>query len=79
MILARVVTLNAGYNAEQEMVIDLGWEVGDEFEVVAFSIGQSSSTVQLNKLGFFNTVFFDFYENSIKIDPYRDSRFNWHL
>ena len=28
MILARVVTLNAGYNAEQEMVINLGWKVG---------------------------------------------------
>ncbi len=79
MILARVVTLNAGYNVEQEEVINIGWEVGDEFEVVAFSIGQSSSTVQLNKLGFFNTVFFDFYENGIKINPYRDSRFNWYL
>jgi hypothetical protein len=79
MILARVVTLNAGYNAEQETVINLGWKVGDEFEVVAFSIGQSISTVQINKLGFFNTVFFDFYENSVKIDPYRDSRFNWDL
>ena len=33
MILARVVTLNAGYNVEQEMVINLGWEVGDELKL----------------------------------------------
>ena len=39
MIIAKVVTLQAGYRSEQEEVEDLGWNIDDEFEVENISVG----------------------------------------
>lgn len=79
MITAKVVSISGGYSLDREVFSKLGAGMGDEFEVGAISIGQSSSTVQLKQGGFYNTVYFDFYEYGIKFDIFKDKRFNYYL
>jgi len=76
MIIAKVVTLKGGYQGDQKTFDKLECSIGDEFEVEAFSIGQSCSSVQLKKGGFYNTVFFDFYEDGKELNIYVDKRFS---
>lgn len=80
MIMVKVVTLNAGYPSEQDKVRGLGWKVGDEFEVEVLEMGGCHTDVLLRGVeGWFNSVFFDFYENGNKLDIYSDARFNKYL
>ena len=79
MITARVVGLTGGYRFDKEYFDKLNPKLGDEYEVVAISIGQSNSTVQLKNGGFYNTVYFEFYEDGVKFDIFKDKRFNCYL
>lgn len=79
MITAKVVSLKGGYRLDKERFDRLNAEIGDEYEVVAISIGQSNSTVKLKDGGFYNTVYFEFYEDGVKFDIFKDKRFNWYL
>jgi hypothetical protein len=79
MIKAKVISLKGGYPMDQLDFNKLNASIGDEFIVGAFSIGQSCSSVQLNHKGFFNTVFFEFYEDGVLFDPFSDNRFNPYL
>ena len=54
MIIAKVVTLQAGYRAEQEEVEELGWNIDDEFEVENISVGGWHADVTLKGGGSFN-------------------------
>ena len=78
-ITAKVVSLTGGYRFDKERFDKLNAEIGDEYEVGAISIGQSSSTVQLKSGGFYNTVYFEFYEDGVKFDIFKDKRFNYYL
>lgn len=51
--------------------------IDQEYEVVKIDVGRFYSTVSLAGFGnkTFNSVCFDFYENSIKINIYDDKRF----
>ena len=79
MITAKVVKLTGGYRFDKEHFDKLNAEIGDEYEVVEISIGQSSSKVQLQNGGFYNTVYFEFYEDGVKFDIFKDKRFNCYL
>ena len=79
MIIAKVVSLTGGYRLDKEHFDKLNAEIGDEYEVGAISIGQSNSTVQLRNGCFYNTVYFEFYEDGVKFDIFKDKRFNWYL
>ena len=79
-LIAIVVTLNAGYDAEKQKMIDLGIKVGDRFTIRSIDMGQSSTSIYLiEHSGHFNSVFFDFEENNEKLNIYVDSRFNPYL
>ena len=75
MIIAKVVTLQAGYRAEQEEVEELGWNIDDEFEVESISVGGWRTDVTLKDGGYFNSGFFEFYENGEPLNVYDDERF----
>lgn len=79
MITAKVVSLTGEYRFDKEQFDKLDAELGDEYEVGAISIGQSSSKVQLKNGGFYNTVYFEFYEDGVKFDIFKDKRFNCYL
>ena len=75
MIVAKVVTLQAGYRAEQEEVEELGWNIDDEFEVDNISVGGWHTDVTLKGGSSFNSCFFDFYEDGKSLNVYADERF----
>ena len=75
MIIAKVVTLQAGYRSEQEEVEELGWNIDDEFEVESISVGGWRTDVTLKDGGSFNSGFFEFYENGEPLNVYDDERF----
>lgn len=79
MITATVVKLDAGYKSEQDKNTQLGLKIGDSFIVESIDMGQSSTTIYLENLGGFNSVFFEFFENEIPLDIYSDKRFNPYL
>lgn len=79
MITAKVVTLNAGYASEKDRVRGLSWKVGDEFEVEDISVGGFHTGVKLKGLGYFNSVFFEIYEDGKHLDIFRDRRFNKYM
>ena len=79
MITAKVVSLTGGYRLDKEHFDKLNAEIGDEYEVGAISIGQGNSSVQLRNGCFYNTVYFEFYEDGVKFDIFKDKRFNWYL
>lgn len=79
MITAKIVSLIGGSRFDKEHFDKLNAELGAEYEVAAISIGQSGSTVQLKSGGFYNTVYFEFYEDGVKFDIFKDKRFNWYL
>lgn len=75
MIVAKVVTLQAGYRSEQEEVEELGWNIDDEFEVESISVGGWHTDIVLKGGGSFNSCFFEFYENGESLNVYGDERF----
>ena len=75
MIIAKVVTLQAGYRAEQEEVEELGWNIDDEFEVKNISVGGWYTDVTLKGGSSFNSCFFEFYEDGKPLNVYSDERF----
>ena len=77
--MAKVVTLDAGYNSEQVEVRELNWKIGDEFEVEDISIGGFHTNITLKGLGNFNSVFFEIYENGKPLNIFGDKRFNKYL
>lgn len=79
MITAKVVSLTGGSCFDKANFDKLNTELGDEYEVDAIFIGQSNSTVQLNNGGFYNTIYFEFYEDGVKFDIFKDKRFNCYL
>lgn len=55
-------------------------EVGKEYEVSDISMGQSHTSVFLvGKVGCFNSVNFDFYENGKEIDIFKSPKYNYYL
>ena len=81
MIIAKVVTLQADCRAEQEEqeeVEDLGWNIGDEFEVDNISVSGWHTDVTLKGGDFFNSCFFEFYEDGKPLNVYSDGRFQKH-
>ena len=79
MIVAKVVTLDAGYNSEQIKVRELNWKIGDEFEVDDISVGGFHTDIILKGLGSFNSVFFEIYEDGKPLNIFGDKRFNKYL
>ena len=61
MIIAKVVTLQAGYRAEQKEL--KSW------------VGGWHTDVTLKGGGSFNSCFFDFYEDGKSLNVYADERF----
>ena len=80
-IYAVVETLRAGYDCEEEMVKSLGFKVGDKFELECIDMGGSSTSIYLKDFPnqSFNSVFFEFEEDSKELDIYSDTRFNPYL
>ena len=79
-LIAIVVTLNAGYDAEKQKMIDLGIKVGDRFTVRTVDMGQSNTSIYLEEhSSSFNSVFFEFEENGEEINIYSDPRYNPYL
>lgn len=74
MIKAIVKTLTAGYPMEAEEFQQLGWSIGDSFEVESISVGGFSSTIIIDGKEY-NSVFFDFEEDGVPLNIYSDSRF----
>lgn len=79
MITAKVVNLDVGYQIERSEVTELGWKVGDEFKVEEIDMGGSSTSIKLEDGGYFNSVFFEFYEDGKPLNIYEDKRFNPYL
>lgn len=75
MIIAKVITTNAGYKLEQEEIEKLGWQVGDEFVVSTIEVGGYSSKVKLEDGKYYNSCFFEFYEDGNILNIYADKRF----
>ena len=76
-------TLKAGYPTERERFQKSGIRIGDKFEVVEISMGQSYTSVWLK--GYendvpFNSVFFNFVdEEGCDYDIFSDPEFNPYL
>lgn len=79
MITAMLTTIDAGYDSEKDQIVKLGWVIGDEFEVESINMGGSSTTIKLKYYGYFNSVFFEFYEDGNPLDIYSDKRFNPYM
>jgi hypothetical protein len=78
-IYAIIKNLDCGYPGDREQVAKAGFKVGDRFILEDVSMGQSHTTVYLNREGGFNSVFFDFEENGQPLNIYADRRFNPYL
>lgn len=80
-IYAVVETLKAGYDCEEIEFRNLGFKVGEKYEVSFIDMGGSSTSIELvaypNKT--FNSVFFEFEEGGKELDIYEDKRFNPYL
>ena len=74
MIIAKVVTLQAGYRSEQEEVEELGWNIDDEFEVDNISVGGWHTDVSLKGGSYFNSCSFEFYADGKPLNVYSDER-----
>lgn len=80
MIEAIVKTLSGGYPAQQDRIQELGFKIGDRFEVRNISMGQSSASIYLvDHTDVFNSIFFRFEENGEELNIYADDRFNPYI
>lgn len=79
MLIAKVRTFDAGHELQQERMREL-FKIGDEINVEDISVGQWNTSVKLEGIDYhFNSVFFDFYEDTTEIDIYKDPRYNPYL
>lgn len=79
-VIAIVDDLNAGYEWQRERVRELGFKIGDRFEVMGIDMGQSSTSVRLEGYPLpFSSVHFRFEENGESLNIYADPRFNPYL
>lgn len=77
-LIAKVKTLNAGWEQEKKEMEEKGFNIGDVFEVTEIDMGGFSTYIQLENIkGKFNSVFFEFYDviTNELIDIYSDERF----
>lgn len=79
MIEATVVTLNGGYQGNKDHCAKHNLQVGNKYIVKDIDIGQSSSSVFLQGLSWFNTIYFTFEEDGEELDIYSDTRFNNYI
>jgi hypothetical protein len=79
-LIAKVKTLDAGYDGEKQRMAEVGFKVGDEFKVTDVDMGSWSTSISLEGYpGTFNSVYFEFYEGDAEVDIYRDRRYNPYL
>lgn len=77
-LIAKVKTMNAGWDSEKKDMADKGFSIGDIFEVIEIDMGGFSTYIKLDSVqGSFNSVFFEFYDaiTNELVDIYSDERF----
>jgi hypothetical protein len=75
-VIAKYAHPNNGREYEQVEVNSL-CKVDGEYELASVNMKQDRTTIRLSGLlVWFNSVFFDFYEDGKEIDIYTDPRFN---
>lgn len=81
-IIAKVRTMNGGWECEQKAFAEKGFQVGQTFNVTSIDMGGFCTYIKLEgQEGSFNSVYFDFFDTITenKVDVYKDKRFNPYL
>lgn len=80
MLYAKFMHPDYGYAHNQKQVQNAGLIIGMRYLVKDVDMGQSSTRIVLDGfLGHFNSVHFEFDEDGVPIDIFRDARWNPYI
>ena len=80
MLYARFMYPDYGYAHNQRQVKDAGLKIRERYAVKDVDMGQSSTRIVLDGFsGNFNSVHFEFDEDGVPIDIFRDARWNPYI
>jgi hypothetical protein len=82
-LIAHVTSISGGYDSDKKRVKELGLEVGQQFNVISISMGQSHTTVAIElpdgSKAYMNSIYFDFSLDGKPHDIYEDPDYNPYL
>lgn len=80
MLYAKFMYPDNGHDCDIKHAIKVGLNMGEKYEVEDLSMGGSHTSIFLKNIdGVFNSVQFEFEEDDVPIDIFKDYRYNPYL